>query len=67
MCAAAAYWGGIRRVVYAIDAEQVRALTGGPRELTLTCREVFARGREAVEVIGPALADEAGRTFQGES
>ena len=60
MCAGAIYWANVRRVVFALDIEALARLGGdGADELRLSCREVFARGDHAVDVIGPALADEA--------
>lgn len=64
MCAGAMYWGGIRRVVYALSIASMRELGGpGSDELLLPCREVMARGMRPVEVIGPALQEEARRVF----
>jgi len=64
MCAGAIYWGGVRRVVFGLSMKTMTAL-GGPDvdELALHCREVLARGTYGVEVIGPALEDEARRVF----
>ena len=68
MCAGAIYWCGIGRVVYALSEKRLLALTGDHPEnptLSLPCREVFARGQRAVEVIGPALEDEAALAHAG--
>lgn len=66
MCAGAIYWGGIRRVVYALSVESMIALAGpGADEIRLTCRDVLARGTQPVEVLGPALEDEARKVFKG--
>jgi tRNA(Arg) A34 adenosine deaminase TadA len=60
MCAGAIYWSNVRRVVYALPVARMLALAGpGTDELMLGCREVLARGMHAVEVLGPALEDEA--------
>ena len=62
MCAGAIYWSGISRVVYALSEERLLSLTGNHPEnptLALPCREVFARGQRAIEVIGPMLEGEA--------
>jgi tRNA(Arg) A34 adenosine deaminase TadA len=62
MCAGAVYWSGISRVVYALSEKRLLKLTGNHPEnptLALPCREVFARGQRHIEVIGPALEDEA--------
>ena len=65
MCAGAMYWGGIRRVVYALSMARMHEL-GGPDgdELLLPCREVMARGMRPVEVTGPALQEEARHVFR---
>jgi tRNA(Arg) A34 adenosine deaminase TadA len=64
MCAGAIYWGGVRRVVYGLSIETMTALGGpGADELALHCREVLARGTYRVEVLGPALEEEAQRVF----
>lgn len=62
MCAGGVYWVGVGRVVYALSEERLLTLTGSHPEnptLSLPCREVFARGQRAVEVVGPLLEDEA--------
>lgn len=60
MCAGAIYWSGARRLVYALPVARMIALARpGVDELLLSCREVFARGIHAVEVIGPVLEEEA--------
>ena len=70
MCAGTAYWANIGRIVYGAEEADLLALTGDHPEnptLSLPCREVFARGQKAVEVIGPvpALADEMIATHRG--
>jgi tRNA(Arg) A34 adenosine deaminase TadA len=62
MCAGAIYWSGIGRVVYGLSEVRLGELTGNHPEnptLRLPCREVFARGRRAIEVVGPLLENEA--------
>jgi tRNA(Arg) A34 adenosine deaminase TadA len=64
MCAGAIYWGGVRRVVYALSVESMVALAGpGTDEIRLGCRAVLGRGARPVEVVGPALEEEARRVF----
>jgi tRNA(Arg) A34 adenosine deaminase TadA len=63
MCAGTQYWAHIGRLVYGVEERALLALTGDHPEnptLDLPCRELFARGQKAVEVIGPvpAVADE---------
>lgn len=66
MCAGAIHWAGIGRLVYALGAAELYALTGGgPNALHLSCREVFARSARAMTVIGPTLEDEARAVHQG--
>ncbi|MGC5616657.1 nucleoside deaminase [Georgenia sp. Z1491] len=68
MCAGAAYWTGIDRVVYALSESRLLELTGSHPEnptLDLPCREVFARGQREVAVSGPHLEDEAARAHAG--
>jgi tRNA(Arg) A34 adenosine deaminase TadA len=62
MCAAAIYWAGIGRVVYALSEAGLQELTrDNPANdfIFLPCREVLCRGLRRVEVQGPALEDEA--------
>ena len=56
MCAGTQYWANIGRVVFGLAEQRLLALTGSHAEnptLDLPCREVFARGQKAIEVIGP--------------
>ncbi len=68
MCAGAIYWAGIGRVVYGLSQERFYALLAGASEnqgLLLPCREVFSRGGRSIEVIGPALENEAAAVHEG--
>jgi len=68
MCAGAAYWAGLGRVVYALPERELRRLIGPhPENLTLDlpCRTVFAAGQRRVEVIGPMLENEARAVHDG--
>lgn len=68
MCAGAAYWVGLGRVVYGLSEHRLKELTGNHAEnptLDLPCRHVFAAGQRAVEVVGPLLEDEAARLHEG--
>ena len=65
MCAAAMYWAGVARVVYALGGERLAALRGDRPRLALGCRELLARGSRPVEVDGPLLDDEAEAPFRG--
>jgi tRNA(adenine34) deaminase len=66
MCAGTIFWSGVGRIVYGASSERVRELTAnrGPA-LRLSCREVLAAGTRKVEVVGPALEEEAERVFEG--
>lgn len=68
MCAGAIHWAGIGRVVYALAEQQLLGMVTeqeGESTLDLPCREVFARGGDAVAVSGPALFDEASAVHAG--
>lgn len=68
MCSGAIYWANIGRVVYALSEHSLLGLTGDHPEnptFSLPCREVFARGQRAVEVVGPLLEDEAAAPHRG--
>jgi tRNA(Arg) A34 adenosine deaminase TadA len=68
MCAAAIFWSGIGRVVYALSERsllEVVARVPGGNYLDLPCREVFARGGRQIEVSGPLLEDEAWQVHLG--
>lgn len=60
MCAAATYWAGIGRIVFALGAAQLAEMLppDAPR-LKLNTRELFARGNRRVCVEGPCLELEA--------
>ena len=68
MCAGAIFWSNIRRVVFGIDAVRLRDFRGerqDQRDAELSCRDVFYASPHEVEVIGPALVDEATRPHMG--
>jgi tRNA(Arg) A34 adenosine deaminase TadA len=68
MCAGTIYWAGIGRVVYGLSERELKSITGDHPDnptLDLPCREVFARGQFAVEVVGPALVEEARAVHAG--
>ena len=55
MCAGAIHWGNVRRVVFALSEIDLYEMIGSsPDHLLLPCREIFARTRRHVEVLGPA-------------
>ena len=56
MCAGTQYWANIGRVVFGMTEQQLLSITGNHSHnptLDLPCRDVFARGQKAIEVIGP--------------
>lgn len=62
MCAGAAYWVGVGRIVYGLSETRLRQITGNHPQnptLDLPCRQVFAAGQRQIEVLGPLLEDEA--------
>ena len=68
MCAAAIFWGNVRRVVFALSQEEITRISGGKPEnfqLEITCRELFAYGDHEVEVSGPHLLEEARAVHDG--
>ena len=68
MCAGAAYWAGVGRVVYGLGESELRAITGDHPDnptLDLPCRTVFAAGQRTVQAIGPLLVDEAAALHVG--
>ena len=68
MCAGAAYWVGLGRVVYGLSERSLKDLTGNHPEnptLDLPCRIVFDAGQRKVEVLGPLLEDEAAALHEG--
>ncbi len=68
MCAGAAYWAGLGRLVYGLSEDRLKQITGNHPEnptLALPCRQVFESGQRHVEVIGPCLEDEAAELQQG--
>ena len=61
MCAGAAYWANVRRVVFGISEHQLLELTGDDPEnqtFDLPCREVFERGQKEIKVAGPTEDEE---------
>jgi tRNA(Arg) A34 adenosine deaminase TadA len=55
MCAATQYWANIGHLVYGMTESRLLQLTGNHGDnptMDLPCREVFARGQKAIEVVG---------------
>ncbi len=55
MCAGAIYWAGVRKVVYGCSVQEMARHTSG--SLVIPCREIFAKGREPTEVVGPLFGE----------
>ena len=68
ICAAANYWAGVGRVVFALSEKGLLDFTGNDEKnptLDLPCREVFARGQRPIVVLGPLMEDEAALVHKG--
>jgi len=70
MCAGTIYWAHIGRVVYGLSERALLEHTGAHPQnptLDLPCRDVFARGQKAVQVVGPvaAVQDEIAALHRG--
>lgn len=63
MCAGAIYWAGIRRVVYSVPAERLYDHT--QYGVRISCRELYSRANEELEMVGPILEDEGFILHQG--
>ncbi|WP_338863861.1 nucleoside deaminase [Myxococcus stipitatus] len=60
MCAGAIYWGGVRRVVFALSSAQFAGMVGpGAGGLAMSSREVLERGSIPTQVEGPVELPEA--------
>jgi tRNA(Arg) A34 adenosine deaminase TadA len=62
MCAAAIFWSGIGRVVYAIGKERFHAIaqTNNPAHiLSLSAQDLLKHGKRKVIIEGPLLEEEA--------
>jgi tRNA(Arg) A34 adenosine deaminase TadA len=68
MCAGAAYWAGVGRVVYGLSERDLGLLIGPhPENLTmnLPCRIVLGSGQRTTSVTGPLLEAEARAVHEG--
>ncbi|WP_239655248.1 hypothetical protein [Mycobacterium riyadhense] len=68
MCAGAAYWTGIGKIVYGLPEHRLLQLTGSNPDnptFALRCREALAHGQRAITIIGPLLEDEAAQPHEG--
>jgi tRNA(Arg) A34 adenosine deaminase TadA len=61
MCAAAAYWCNLRRVVFCVGEPAMRAMRDQYERaagIAIQCQEIFSRCNRPIEVIGPLLEEE---------
>lgn len=67
MCSAAIFMSNIRRVVFGISAEALRAERGNPNApaLRLSCADLLGRASHEIEVVGPFLEEEALAVHRG--
>ena len=66
MCSGAIFWGNVGRVVFGLSQGGLYSLTGNsPDRLPLSCTEVLAHAGRHVEIVGPALEDEALKVHEG--
>lgn len=67
MCAAAIFWGNVRRIVFGLSEKSLYALAADDSEevLRLPSRDLLAQGRKSIEVIGPLLEEEAMKVHEG--
>ena len=68
MCAGAAYWAGIGRVVFGMSERALKALIGPhPENLTmdLPCHIVLGAGQRRIGVVGPLLEAECSTVHEG--
>ena len=68
MCAGAIVWGNIRRVVYGMGMDAMYEMFGAPDDipsLKMYSRTVFESAPYPIEVIGPALEEEARVVHEG--
>jgi tRNA(Arg) A34 adenosine deaminase TadA len=63
MCVGKMYWAGIRTLVYALPATELAKLAGG--SFLVPCRDLFARAKDQVRVVGPLLIEEARAVHEG--
>ncbi|MFN8071353.1 MAG: nucleoside deaminase [Mycobacterium sp.] len=68
MCAGAAYWTGIGRVVYGMSNQRLFEFTGdNPQHASfaLPCRDILTQGTRPITVVGPLLENEAAQAHEG--
>lgn len=66
MCAGAIYWSGIGRVVFALDTKAYNSISQVEPGLLfeISCKAILEKGMRSVEVLGPALEQEAANFYR---
>ena len=62
MCAGAILWSGVGRVVFGLGVDRFNEIMEAVHPdwiIELSCRDVFEKASRIIEVVGPALEDEA--------
>lgn len=59
MCAAALVWAGVGRIVFAASTEAFTPVLPGGPHFDIGCAELIGRCDAEIEVIGPAMEDDA--------
>lgn len=67
MCAGAIFWSNVRRIVFGLSTASLNAMVGEETQdvLDLPSRELLAKGRKRIEVLGPVLEEEARQVHEG--
>jgi len=68
MCAGAAHWSGLGRVVFGLRVGRLYELMGAAGQgaaLMVECRQLLAQSGRPIEVLGPQLHSEAERVHAG--
>ena len=61
MCASAIAWSGLRKVIYGVSIESLKA--EGFDQIDIGCREILERANYPIKVIGPRLEKEGINVF----
>ena len=61
MCASAIAWSGLRKVIYGVSIESLKA--EGFEQIDIGCREILERANYPIKVIGPRLEKEGINVF----
>jgi tRNA(Arg) A34 adenosine deaminase TadA len=56
MCASAAYWAYVGRILFSVSQDRLQMLTGGPP--CVDCAQIFARSDSEVQITGRLLESE---------